>query len=186
MAASSMPGAIPDEADPQVADATRRGLTEARRDAVRKRALAEIPWWYRPHGHLAGTTGIGLAVLVVSGLALARTALRWTDLLVIPAVILLANYFEWRVHRDVLHKRRWPLEVIYDKHTPMHHMIYVEEDMALREASQRVPPRPHSRRSACPRHRPRLRRPIAVRPRVSFWSAGGRLALLCSPRVSSW
>jgi len=105
-------------------------------DAVRHGALAEIPWWYSPHGHLAGTTGIGLAVLVISGIALARLHVRSTDLLVIPAVILTANYFEWRVHKDVLHKRRWPLEVIYDKHTPLHHMVYVEEDMALRDVRE--------------------------------------------------
>jgi hypothetical protein len=49
---------------------------------------------------------------------------------------LLANFFEWLVHKDVLHKRRWPWEVIYDKHTPMHHMIYVEDDMALRSAAE--------------------------------------------------
>ena len=61
---------------------------------------------------------------------------RWTDALVIPFVVLLANYFEWRVHKRVLHKRFWPFEVIYDKHTPMHHMVYVEEDMALRSVKE--------------------------------------------------
>jgi hypothetical protein len=28
------------------------------------------------------------------------------------------------------------MQVIYDKHTPMHHMIYVEEDMALRSTKE--------------------------------------------------
>ncbi len=40
------------------------------------------------------------------------------------------------VHKDVLHKRRWPFEVIYDRHTPMHHMVYVEDDMALRSVKE--------------------------------------------------
>ena len=53
-----------------------------------------------------------------------------------PGVFLLSNFFEWRVHKHVLHKRRWPLQVIYDKHTPMHHMIYIEEDMALRSTKE--------------------------------------------------
>ncbi|MBX3211422.1 MAG: sterol desaturase family protein [Labilithrix sp.] len=121
-----------------VREASARGLTEARRDAVRRRALAEIPWWYSPHAHLAATTGIGVIVLVASVVFLARLdpGVRWTDLLVIPAVVLLANYYEWRVHKDVLHKRFWPFEVIYDKHTPMHHMIYVEEDMAVRDVRE--------------------------------------------------
>ena len=117
-----------------VHEASVRGLTEARRDAVRARSLREIPWWYNPYAHLASTTGIGLVVLVVS---LSRLhGVRWTDLLVVPVVVLIANFYEWQVHKSVLHKRFWPFEVIYDKHTPMHHMIYVEEDMALRSAQE--------------------------------------------------
>ncbi|HVH46532.1 MAG TPA: sterol desaturase family protein [Labilithrix sp.] len=132
------PRGADDEEKALVTLASRRGLTEERRDAVRRKALSEIPWWYSPHGHLAATTGIGLVVLVASIAAIARLepGVRWTDLLVIPGVVLLANYYEWRVHRDVLHKRFWPFEVIYDKHTPMHHMIYVEEDMALRHVQE--------------------------------------------------
>jgi hypothetical protein len=120
-----------------VKEAQVRGLTLERRNAVREKTLAEIPWWYSPHAHLAATTGIGLVVLVASIVALTtRVALAWTDLLVIPAVILLANFFEWRVHKVVLHRRWWPFEVIYDRHTPMHHMIYVEEDMAIRNLKE--------------------------------------------------
>lgn len=119
-----------------VKEAKKGRLTEERREAVRRKALAEIPWWYNPYGHLAATTGIGLVVLVASIASLAKLAVRWTDLLVIPGVVLFANYFEWRVHKHVLHRRFWPFEVIYDKHTPMHHMIYVEEDMALRDVRE--------------------------------------------------
>lgn len=120
-----------------VKDASAGRLTEERRNRVRQQALAEIPWWYNPYAHLAATTGIGLVVLIASSWSLARLpAVRWTDLLVVPAVVLLANYFEWRVHKFVLHKRFWPFEVIYDKHTPMHHMVYVEEDMALRSVQE--------------------------------------------------
>lgn len=120
-----------------VKEATARGLTEERRNAVRQKALAETPWWYSPYAHLASTTGIGLVVLVASIFSIVRLdAVRWTDLLVIPPVVLFANFFEWRVHKVVLHRRSWPFEVIYDKHTPMHHMIYVEEDMALRSVDE--------------------------------------------------
>jgi hypothetical protein len=119
-----------------VAEASRRGLTASRRDAVRERALAEVPRWYSPYAHLAATTGIGLTVLILSLSMLVQVGVRWTDLLVVPAVILFSNYYEWRVHRDVLHKRFWPFEVIYDKHTPIHHMVYVEDDMALRSVQE--------------------------------------------------
>jgi hypothetical protein len=120
-----------------VKEAAAGRLTEPRRERVREAATAEIPWWYSPWGHLAATTGIGLVVLAVSTVQVVRLgATRWSDWLVVPAVFLLANFFEWRVHKDVLHRRRWPLEVIYDKHTPMHHMVYIEEDMALRSTKE--------------------------------------------------
>jgi hypothetical protein len=121
-----------------VSDARAGRLTPERRDRVRQASLGEIPWWYSPWGHLASTTGIGLATLAVSAYELhaQATPLRWSDFLVIPCVFLLANFFEWRVHKHVLHRRRWPFQVIYDKHTPMHHMIYVEEDMTLRSTQE--------------------------------------------------
>ena len=120
-----------------VKDAGAGRLTEERRERVRAHATAEIPWWYLPWGHLAGTTGIGLAVLIVSTVQLVRMGTtRATDWLAVPGVLLLANFFEWLVHKDVLHRRRWPFQVIYDKHTPMHHMVYVEEDMALRSTKE--------------------------------------------------
>ncbi len=59
-----------------VKTATKHGLTEARRDAVRQTSLAEIPWWYSPHAHLAATTGIGLVVLVGSIVAITRLHAR--------------------------------------------------------------------------------------------------------------
>jgi hypothetical protein len=120
-----------------VEEAVKGRLTEARRERVRQAATAEIPAWYSAWGHLAATTGIGLVVLAVSVLQLARLGgMRWTDALVVPLVFVAANAFEWRVHKHVLHRRRWPLELIYDKHTPMHHVIYVEEDMALRSTRE--------------------------------------------------
>lgn len=120
-----------------VKEASAGKLTEARRERVRAAALAEIPWWYSPYAHLAATTGIGVVTLAVAASELhAHARLRATDFLVIPLVCILANFFEWRVHKHVLHRRFWPFEVIYDKHTPMHHMIYVEEDMALRSVKE--------------------------------------------------
>jgi len=133
---ASSPDRLQDE-KALVKEASSGRLTEERRERVRAEATAEIPWWYVPWGHLAGTTGIGVAVLVVSTVQLIRLGTtHFTDWLVVPGVFLLANFFEWRVHKHVLHRRRWPFQVIYDKHTPMHHMVYVEEDMALRSTKE--------------------------------------------------
>ncbi len=129
-----------------VKEASAGRLTEERRERVRQKITADIPWWYSPWGHLAATTGIGLTVLGVSSVQLGRLAsthsahpTRATDWLIVPMVFLLANFFEWRVHKKVLHRRNKyipPMQTIYDKHTPMHHMVYVEEDMALRSTKE--------------------------------------------------
>ncbi len=112
-------------------------LTSERRERVRAEVVAGIPWWYVPWGHLAGTTGIGFVVLAVSAAQLLGSARPVaTDWLVVPAVLVFANFFEWLVHKHVLHVRRWPAQAIYDQHTPMHHMVYVEEDMALRSTKE--------------------------------------------------
>jgi hypothetical protein len=142
--ARSGKAALLEDAKVLVKAASAGKLTEERRERVRQKATAEIPWWYLPWGHLAATTGIGLTVLVVSTVQLVRLgnlgrSAHVTDWLVVPAVLLLANFFEWRVHKKVLHRRsRWipPMQTIYDKHTPMHHMVYVEEDMALRSSKE--------------------------------------------------
>jgi Fatty acid hydroxylase len=108
--------------------------TAAARDRVRAKVLGRTPRWYSPWFHLAMTTGVGLAVLVVAMLNL--HSVRAIELLIIPAVFLMANGFEWRVHKYVLHRRMWPLQVIYDRHTPEHHAIYMTNDMSIRSTRE--------------------------------------------------
>jgi hypothetical protein len=119
-----------------VKEASSGRLTDERRENVRRASLGEIPWWYNPWAHLASTTGIGLSALIVAAWELRQHTLHAIDFLTIPLVFVLSNFFEWRVHKHVLHRRRWPFTIIYDKHTPMHHMIYVENDMALRSTQE--------------------------------------------------
>jgi hypothetical protein len=45
---------------------------------------------------------------------------------------MLLNVNEWHIHRNILHRRSWPLEVLYWRHTPEHHVIFVCDDMAMR------------------------------------------------------
>jgi hypothetical protein len=104
---------------------------EPLRQRVRARLIGEIPRSYSPWLHLACTTGIGVALLVLGAFEIHN--LRGVEVLVIPAVFVLANGFEWRAHRDVLHRIKKPFEVLYRKHTPEHHVVYVEEDMAIRD-----------------------------------------------------
>ena len=121
------------EEETLVAEVLSSGISSERRERIRSQAQSEIPAWYNPWAHLAATTGIGVIALVIGAWQLSKLgSVRTVDLLMVPITFVLANLFEWRVHKHVLHRRRWPMEILYDKHTPMHHMIYVEEDMTLR------------------------------------------------------
>jgi hypothetical protein len=109
-------------------------LSPERRDELRARVVAEIPGWYRPWLHLAFPSLVGIGVMVSCVLLLRDV--RPVDLVAIPATFLVLNAGEWRIHRDMLHKRTPPLGVLYDRHTPQHHMIFVTDDMAIRSTRE--------------------------------------------------
>ncbi len=100
------------------------------RQRTRARLLGEIPARYNPWLHLGCTTGIGGALLVLGAFEIHRV--RPLELLTLPVVFLLSNGFEWRAHKHLLHRPRWPLQLLYRKHTPEHHVVYVEDDMSIR------------------------------------------------------
>jgi sterol desaturase/sphingolipid hydroxylase (fatty acid hydroxylase superfamily) len=104
---------------------------DALRRSTRARLLDAIPKGYSPWIHLACTTGIAVTLLALGVWGV--HGLRAVELLVVPIVFLIANGFEWRAHKDLLHKVRWPMGFLYYRHTPEHHVVYVEEDMAIRD-----------------------------------------------------
>ena len=106
----------------------------ARRDALRAKAIAEMPWWYNPWAHLAFPSAVGLGAIALSIWFIED--LRPVELLTVPIVFLLVNLNEWHVHRNILHRRHWPLEVLFWRHTPEHHVVYIEEDMAMRSKQE--------------------------------------------------
>jgi hypothetical protein len=104
------------------------------RDRARVRALSGIPRYYSPYLHLAATTSVGVATLVLALLCLHHV--RPIELLVIPATFLLSNGVEWRAHKRVLHHRIWPLGILFDRHTPIHHKIYQHDSMAMKSTME--------------------------------------------------
>ena len=109
-------------------------LSLTRRDELRARLVAEIPSWYSPWLHLAFPSLIGIGVIIASVLSL--HALRPIELLSVPATFLVLNAGEWRIHRDMPPRRAPPLGILYDRHTPQHHMIFVTDDMAIRSTRE--------------------------------------------------
>jgi len=102
----------------------------ARRDALRARLLAEAPAWYSPWVHLAFPSLFGAAVVALCVRSLG--GVRPVELLVVPLVLVVSNAIEWHVHRGLLHRRTAPLGMLYERHTPQHHRVFVTEDMAMR------------------------------------------------------
>jgi hypothetical protein len=109
-------------------------LSSERRAALRATLVAAIPRWYRPWLHLLFPSLVGLGV-VIACLASLR-ALLPVELLVLPATWVLLNAAEWQIHKDLLHRRTPPLALLYDRHTPQHHMIFVTDDMAMRSTRE--------------------------------------------------
>jgi hypothetical protein len=110
------------------------GTMAAARDRVRATALAEIPRYYSPYLHLMGTAGVGIVTLLVAALSIHH--LKPAELLVVAVMLLVSNFVEWHAHKFTLHRRRWPLEVLYDRHTPVHHVVYQYDSMAIRSAKE--------------------------------------------------
>ena len=106
----------------------------ARRDAVRAEVLARIPRWYSPWAHLAFPSLVGLGFMMAAVCVL-RNPTRM-ELLVVPLVLVLSNFNEWRIHKHILHRRSWPLETLFWRHTPEHHVIFIRDDMAMRSARE--------------------------------------------------
>jgi hypothetical protein len=52
----------------------------------------------------------------------------WAEWLVVPAVILFANIFEWFLHAQVMHRPRRSLMGIYNRHTLAHHQFFTHHE----------------------------------------------------------
>ncbi len=106
------------------------GLSRDAREALRQRLVDAIPGWYVPWLHLAAPSAFGLGIVAACIVLLAP--IHPAELLAIPLTYLVANIGEWRAHKYLLHRRSRIAPILYDRHTPEHHMVYVTDDMAMR------------------------------------------------------
>ncbi len=109
-------------------------LSVERRTALRNELLAETPRYYVPWMHLFVPSLFGIATITIA-LSSIRD-LQPLELLTVPLVYLFANAFEWWIHGAALHRRHPLAPVLYDQHTPKHHMLYVTDDMAIRDTRE--------------------------------------------------
>ena len=87
-----------------------------------------IPAGYSPWRHMALTLVLatGLAVL---GLALATRA-RPGDWLLLPGFLVIANFLEWMVHRNPMHRPLRP-RIMYRNHAQLHHLAFTDGRMVI-------------------------------------------------------
>jgi hypothetical protein len=104
---------------------------QEKRDALRSQALEDRGSFYSPWVHVAVPSLFGLAAIAAAA-ALIRD-LTVLDVLFGLGLFVLSNAAEWRIHKSLLHKRMPFATVLYDRHTPMHHMVFVTDDMAIRK-----------------------------------------------------
>ena len=101
------------------------------RDALRARLVEQQPRWYSPWAHLFAPAVVGIGLIAVCLLQVRHVTLLELGLTL--AWLLACNALEWNVHRHLLHHRRW---VFYDKHTPEHHGVFRQHDMAIRSSRE--------------------------------------------------
>jgi hypothetical protein len=106
-------------------------MTRDARSQLRAGLLASVPRWYSPWVH-ALVPAVGGLTIVAYALSRIEGLHAW-ELAFVPVFLVSSNAIEWHAHRDLLHRRTWPLGVLYVRHTPQHHAIFVAEDMFIRD-----------------------------------------------------
>ncbi|RMH47142.1 MAG: fatty acid hydroxylase family protein [Alphaproteobacteria bacterium] len=90
---------------------------------------SRIVGWYNGWMHVAVIYAIGIAAMTIY--IDAMQDIKPIEWLIVPVVFLGANFFEWLVHKYVMH-RPWkfaPFRAIYQRHTLMHHQFFTDEEM---------------------------------------------------------
>src|SRR5688572_14131011 len=105
-------------------------FSDTARDALREQEAEALGRFYNPWVHLVAPSAAGLAVAAWALATLDRVeGWEWAVPLVAWVV---ANATEWRIHRDLLHRPDPRFRWLYERHTLMHHRVFVEWDLELR------------------------------------------------------
>lgn len=103
---------------------------EEKRAALRGE-LMKRGGWYSPWVHLAVPSLFAVSAMVAASLLVSN--LQAWEVGFGVALFILSNAAEWRMHKGLLHQRTPPAQMLYDRHTPEHHMVFITDDMAIRD-----------------------------------------------------
>jgi hypothetical protein len=100
-----------------------------RQQAFRADFRAKIADAYNGWLHVAMIYALGGAAIWFAARQLVAPA--WYEFLVIPAAFLIANVFEWWLHKFVMHRPIKGLMGIYKRHTLAHHQFFTEVEPTI-------------------------------------------------------
>jgi sterol desaturase/sphingolipid hydroxylase (fatty acid hydroxylase superfamily) len=96
--------------------------------AVRFARAEHIPGGYSPWRHMALTLMLATA-LATLGLVLAARA-QTPDWFGLPVFLVIANFIEWIVHRNPMHRPLRP-RLLYKNHAQLHHLAFTDVNMTI-------------------------------------------------------
>jgi len=111
-----------------MSDLAQSPMTDKQRN-YRAEYRSRIVGWYNGYFHVVVIYALGAAAFYVY-VAHIENVQTW-EWLTIPVVFLLCNFFEWWVHRYVMHRPRKDRgsRAIYTRHTLMHHQFFTDNEM---------------------------------------------------------
>ncbi|MEM7190162.1 MAG: sterol desaturase family protein [Pseudomonadota bacterium] len=100
-----------------------------RQRAYREGYRSRIIGWYNGFLHVAVIYAIGIAALTIY--IQSMSGVTWLELMIVPVALIGANFFEWAIHRFVMHRPQKikALRAIYTRHTLMHHQFFTDDEM---------------------------------------------------------
>lgn len=107
-------------------------METTRHDSAEQRA-SMLPADYAAGKHVFTTVAIASGIAAVS-LILARRAAP-VDWLLAPAFWVVANFVEWAVHKNPMH-RPLPPRILYKNHTLVHHRAFLPDTMPIRSTRE--------------------------------------------------
>jgi Fatty acid hydroxylase superfamily len=105
------------------------GMSRERSAKFREAYRARIVGWYNGYFHAFLVFATGLSVLYVCMRHIENVS--WLEWLTVPLVFLLANWFEWDLHKNFMHQQSKikALQIIHRYHMLNHHQYFTDEDM---------------------------------------------------------
>ena len=100
-----------------------------RQEAFRADYRSKISRYYSGPAHVFMIYAIGFAAIYYFSRQVVAPA--WYEWLIVPAAFMVANVFEWWIHRYVMHRPIKGLLGIYKRHTLAHHQFFTDQEPTI-------------------------------------------------------